>query len=73
MTTPRRRRRRGVGLGRGVGPGLLVVGGAGAALLPQTPRWLLHVALGPFPWQAAAEGERSALRRERLAGWPEHG
>jgi hypothetical protein len=63
----------GVGLGRGVGLGLLVVGGAAAVLLPQIPRWLLHVALGPFLWQTAAEGERSALRRERLAGWAEHG
>ena len=59
-------------VGRGLA-GLLVVGGAGAALLQQTPRWLLHVALGLFLWQAAAEGERSARRRERLAGWAEHG
>ena len=60
------------GLGRLLA-GVLVAGGAGAALWQQSPRWLLHVALGLFLWQAAAEGERSAAHREALAGWAERG
>jgi hypothetical protein len=45
----------------------LVVGGAGAALLRQTPRWLPQVILGLFLWQAAREGERFATRATALA------
>jgi Zn-dependent protease len=45
----------------------LVVGGAGAALLQQTPRWLPQVILGLFLWQAAREGERFATRATALA------
>jgi Zn-dependent protease len=59
-------------VGRGLA-GLLVVGGGAAALLQQTPRWLLHVVLGLFLWQAASEGERSARRSELLAGRAEGG
>jgi Zn-dependent protease len=59
-------------LGRGLAA-VLVAGGAGAALWQQTPRWLLHVVLGLFLWQAATEGERSAAHRARLAGRAERG
>jgi Zn-dependent protease len=46
---------------------VLVLGGAGAALWQQTPRWLPQVVLGLFLWQAAADGERSAARTAALA------
>jgi Zn-dependent protease len=46
----------------------LILGGAGAALWQQTPRWLPQVVLGLFLWQAAAEGARSAARANLLAG-----
>jgi Zn-dependent protease len=46
---------------------VLVLGGAGAALWEQTPRWLPQVVLGLFLWRAAAEGERSAARHDLLA------
>jgi Zn-dependent protease len=59
-------------VGRGLAA-VLVVGGGTAALLQQTPRWLLHVVLGLFLWQAATEGERSAARRQLLAGRAERG
>jgi Zn-dependent protease len=59
-------------LGRSLA-GVLVVGGAAAAVLQQTPRWLPHVVLGLFLWQAAAEGERAAARAELLARWAERG
>ena len=52
---------------------VLVLGGAGAALWERTPRWLPQVVLGLFLWRAAAEGERSAARREPPAGQAEHG
>ncbi|HEV3399180.1 MAG TPA: hypothetical protein VG693_07800, partial [Actinomycetes bacterium] len=51
----------------------LVLGGAGAALWQQTPRWLPQVILGLFLWQAATRGERSARRQELLAGRAERG
>jgi Zn-dependent protease len=51
----------------------LVVGGAGAALWQQTLRWLPQVVLGLFLWQAATQGERSAVRRDLLAGRAERG
>jgi Zn-dependent protease len=59
-------------LGRGLA-GVLVLGGATAALVQQTPRWLPHVVLGLFLWQAAAEGERAAARAGPLARWAERG
>jgi Zn-dependent protease len=59
-------------LGRALA-GLLVLGGAAAALLQQTPRWLPHVVLGLFLWRAAADGERAAARSEPLARWAERG
>jgi Zn-dependent protease len=59
-------------LGRALA-GLLVVGGAAAAVLQQTPRWLPHVVLGLFLWRAAAEGERTAARSDLLARWAERG
>jgi hypothetical protein len=46
----------------------LVLGGTAAALWQQTPRWLPQVILGLFLWSAAADGERSAARADRLAG-----
>jgi Zn-dependent protease len=46
----------------------LVLGGTAAALWQQTPRWLPQVVLGLFLWSAAADGERSAARADRLAG-----
>ena len=46
---------------------ILVVGGAGAALWQQTPRWLPQVILGLFLWQAARDGERFATRTTALA------
>jgi Zn-dependent protease len=46
----------------------LVLGGTTAALWQQTPRWLPQVVLGLFLWSAAADGERSAARADRLAG-----
>jgi Zn-dependent protease len=52
---------------------VLVVGGAGAALWQWTPRWLPQVVLGLFLWRAAAEGERSAVRHDLLAGRAERG
>jgi Zn-dependent protease len=52
--------------GRGLA-GLLVAGGAAAALLAWTPRYLVHALLGLFLWRAAVEGERSARRRDLLA------
>ena len=51
----------------------LVLGGAGAALWQQTLRWLPQVVLGLFLWQAATQGERSAVRLELLAGRAERG
>jgi Zn-dependent protease len=51
----------------------LVLGGTAAALWQRTPRWLPHVVLGLFLWQAAAGGERSAARADRLAGPAERG
>jgi Zn-dependent protease len=45
----------------------LVLGGVGAALWQQTPRWLPQVVLGLFLWQAAREGERSATRTAALS------
>ena len=51
----------------------LVLGGTGAALWQRTPRWLPQVVLGLFLWRAAADGERSAVRHELLAGRPERG
>jgi Zn-dependent protease len=59
-------------IGRGLA-GLLVAGGAAAALLQGDPRWLLHVVLGLFLWRAAGAGERSAVRHELLAGRAERG
>jgi Zn-dependent protease len=59
-------------IGRGLAA-VLVVGGTGAALWRQSPRWLLHVVLGLFLWQAASEGQRSAAHRARLAGRAERG
>jgi Zn-dependent protease len=53
--------------GRGLA-GVLVAGGAAAALRQQTPRFLLHVALGLFLWRAAVDGERAARVAELLAG-----
>jgi Zn-dependent protease len=53
--------------GRGLA-GALVAGGATAALWQQTPRFLLHVALGLFLWRAAVDGERAARVAELLAG-----
>jgi Zn-dependent protease len=53
--------------GRGLA-GALVAGGATAALSQQTPRFLLHVALGLFLWRAAVDGERAARVAELLAG-----
>ena len=50
---------------------VLVLGGTGAALWQQTPRWLPQVVLGLFLWRAA--GERSAVRSELLAGRAERG
>ena len=47
---------------------VLVLGGAGAALWQQTPRWLPQVVLGLFLWQAAGQGRRAAARAEALAG-----
>jgi Zn-dependent protease len=58
-------------LGRGLA-GVLVLGGATAAVAQQTPRWLPHVVLGLFLWRAAAEGERAA-RANPLARWAERG
>jgi Zn-dependent protease len=52
---------------------VLVLGGAGAALWQQTPRWLPQVVLGLFLWQAAGQGERSAARAGLLAGRAERG
>ena len=57
---------------------VLVLGGAGAAIWQQTPRWLPQVVLGLFLWRAAADGERSAARlgaarragRARVASCP---
>jgi Zn-dependent protease len=60
------------GLGRAVAAAL-VLGGAGAALAQRTPRWLPQMVLGLFLWQAAADGERAAARREVLAGRAERG
>jgi Zn-dependent protease len=51
----------------------LILGGAGASLWRQTPRWLPQVVLGLFLWQAATQGERSAVRQELLAGRAERG
>jgi Zn-dependent protease len=45
----------------------LVLGGTVAALWQRTPRWLPHVVLGLFLWQAAGDGERAAARADRLA------
>jgi Zn-dependent protease len=53
--------------GRGLA-GALGAGGATAALWQQTPRFLLHVALGLFLWRAAVDGERAARVAELLAG-----
>jgi Zn-dependent protease len=53
--------------GRGLA-GALVAGSATAALWQQTPRFLLHVALGLFLWRAAVDGERAARVAELLAG-----
>jgi Zn-dependent protease len=58
--------------GRALGAAL-VLGGAGAALWQRTPRWLPQVVLGLFLWQAATQGERSAVRQELLAGRAERG
>ena len=52
---------------------VLVLGGAGASLWQQTARWLPQVVLGLFLWQAATQGERSAVRQELLAGRAERG
>jgi Zn-dependent protease len=60
------------GLGRALAAAL-VLGGAGAALWQQTPRWLPQVVLGLFLWRAAADGERSAARSALLAGRAERG
>ena len=59
-------------LGRGLA-GVLVLGGATAAVAQQTPRWLPQVVLGLFLWHAATQGERSAARSELLAGRAERG
>ena len=59
-------------MGRGLAAAL-VLGGAGAALWQWTPRWLPQVVLGLFLWQAATQGERSAVRHELLAGRAERG
>jgi Zn-dependent protease len=53
--------------------GVLVLGGAGAALWERTPRWLPQVVLGLFLWQAAGQGARAAARAEALAGRAERG
>ena len=52
---------------------VLVIGGAGAAIWQQTPRWLPQVVLGLFLWRAAADGERAATDSELLAGRAERG
>ena len=52
---------------------VLVVGGAGAAIWQQTPRWLPQVVLGLFLWRAAADGERAATRRNCSPGGPSAG
>ena len=44
-----------------------------AGLWQQTARWLPQVVLGLFLWQAATQGERSAVRQELLAGRAERG
>ena len=53
--------------------GVLVLGGASAALWQRTPRWLPQVVLGLFLWQAAGQGRRAAARAEALAGRAERG
>ena len=52
---------------------VLVVGGAGAAIWQQTPRWLPQVVLGLFLWRAAADGERAATHSDLLARRAERG
>jgi Zn-dependent protease len=52
---------------------VLVIGGAGAAIWQQTPRWLPQVVLGLFLWRAAADGERAATHRDLLARRAERG
>lgn len=46
-------------VGRGLAL-LLIAGGGVAVVVQHTPRYLLHVALGLFLWNAAAQGERAA-------------
>src|SRR6266545_4121164 len=50
--------------GRGLAV-LLIAGGGAAVALLHTPRYLLHVALGLFLWNAAGQGERAARQVER--------
>ena len=44
---------------------LLITGGGVAVAMLHTPRYLLHVALGLFLWNAASQGERAARQVER--------
>jgi Zn-dependent protease len=43
---------------------LLIAGGGVAVVVLHTPRYLLHVALGLFLWNAASQGERAARQVE---------
>ena len=47
---------------------LLVAGGGVAVVVLYSPRYLLNVALGPFLWHAASQGERTARQAERYRG-----
>ncbi len=51
-------------IGRGLA-GLLMAAGAIGVVAMQTPRYLLHIALGAFLWYAASQGERATRLAEQ--------